>query len=133
MDSVRLRIPAGATFQRWLTVLLLLAVQLHFCSANYELPNGQACVECPTLSDDHSVPADGRVSSTDHGDCHDCCELKACDDSGAQKSVVTGTISLVLAIDLPPSAPQVSGGVSEPKSAIPVYFAGCPPTGPPSQ
>ena len=60
--------------------------QSHLCASEYVLPSGRPCRVCMTLVDAPRLDAEGikAASSGDalgarHGDCHDCCSIKACD------------------------------------------------------
>lgn len=117
---------------KWLTGLLLLFVQLHICQAEYTLPGGETCFTCPTLDqDDHSGTQVETLSAL-HGDCHDCCEIVPCDESGKEKAAVVQTFQVQLVLALPSDLPILEiPSIQEPLAEF-EFLEGCPPTGPPT-
>lgn len=91
---------------RWLIAGLLLLVQLHLCQAEYVLPSGQKCLTCPSLVEQHKD--DVQLSDGNHGDCHDCCELRPCDDNDKAPSAVLPVSLLNLTMALPIVEVQVT-------------------------
>ena len=55
--------------------------QSHLCASEYVLPSGQPCRVCSTLVDPPGVDASPHGTlQAPHGDCHDCCTVKTCDN-----------------------------------------------------
>lgn len=111
---------------------MLLVVQIHICQANYILPGGEVCEVCPKIAA-CDTSADAYVlTSSDHGDCHDCCQLQACDDSSSVKAPVASAPILSLDLDIP-FLPAISIQTVEIETLTTHFFLeGAPPTGPPS-
>lgn len=111
---------------------LLLLVQLHLCQAEYVLPGGETCFTCPMLSDDHDVSDTAQLASGAHGDCHDCCELRPCEDDGKVKAALAPVSVANLVLALPPALPLAEiPSFEEPRVEF-EFLAGCPSTGPPA-
>lgn len=116
-----------------LVAILLLFVQLHLCQAEYVLPGGEKCYTCVALDEADHGHAPLQVSEGEHGDCHDCCEIRPCDEGGKNEATVVPTSQNVLLMALPTALPNlVVPTVDEPYVTF-VYLAGCPPTGPPTE
>jgi hypothetical protein len=63
------------TLGRAVLALVLVLTQMHFCESVYVLPTGLECMECQQLL----LRGDNSAEMGDnHGDCHDCCKLRAC-------------------------------------------------------
>lgn len=63
-------------------LLTLLVGQSHLCAHEYVKPSGQICETCLVLDD---VPKPGIHPGASrlevaHGDCHDCCTIRSCDN-----------------------------------------------------
>ncbi len=122
---------------RWVSLLLitvLVAGRIHLCEPSYELPSGETCFICPSIGHDSRVQTSSPTAtlSSDHGDCHDCCELRACDDHGKVRhspSLIPGFDAPVCLIEPPELVPPSTGKFV---TQIP-YSAAAPPTGPPSR
>lgn len=117
---------------KWLMGLLLLFVQLHICQSEYTLPGGETCYTCPTLDQDDHEGTQVEFSSTKHGDCHDCCEIKPCDESGKEKAAAAQTFQFHLALALPSDLPILAIPLIQEPLAEFEFLEGCPPTGPPT-
>lgn len=106
---------------------LLLLLQVHVCSAEYQLPDGRACSVCATLEDSH----DASLSDSDHGDCHDCCEISACEaadnDAGIRSASPLPTFSLCLTAIVSAPVFALVRVSNDPYGIAESY----PPTGPP--
>ncbi len=64
-------------------IVTFLLGQSHLCASEYLLPSGQPCRVCLTLVDPPKLQASSAPSALHarHGDCHDCCTIRACDKS----------------------------------------------------
>lgn len=117
---------------KWLMGLLLLFVQLHFCQPEYTLPGGETCFTCPTLDQDDHDGTQVEFSAAKHGDCHDCCEIRPCDESGKEKAAVAQTFQFHLALALPSDLPLLTiTSIKEPIAEF-EFLDGSPTTGPPT-
>jgi hypothetical protein len=115
---------------KWLITAALLLVQIHICQAAYVLPTGRTCLVCPKIEEDGHTQA--QIAAKDqHGDCHDCCELRECDDAGKVKAKIAPPI-LSLAMALPIALLTVPVIQELEERVTTYYIEGCPPTGPPS-
>lgn len=117
---------------KWLMGLLLLFVQLHICQAEYTLPGGETCFTCPTLDQDDHIGTQVELSSQKHGDCHDCCEVKPCDEGGKDTAALAQALQFNLVFALPPTIPTINFLLIEEPVAEFEFLEGCPPTGPPA-
>jgi hypothetical protein len=73
---------------RLLSVVLsvvLLAAQFVCCQPSFILPDGSECTTCLTLQELESSKSAG-LTDADHGDCHDCCTLEACQGENKLKN-----------------------------------------------
>ena len=73
---------------RWVEVVLCavaLLANLHFCAPQWHLPDGSACIECPTI-DEHEEISSNHSEIRAHDDCHDCCTLEACSHTPSPKA-----------------------------------------------
>jgi hypothetical protein len=68
----------------FLSVVLLVA-QFVCCQPSFVLPDGSKCAACPVLQHEDQKP-DDELASQDHGDCHDCCTLEACQGENKLKN-----------------------------------------------
>lgn len=103
-----------AKYRGWTRLLLatlLLCINIHWCSASYELPNGKICGTCPTLSDAVNEEPQ-QVGTASHGDCHDCCELTVCHDSEDLPDAISNGKSY-----FPCIAPELTVTVNSPAPA----------------
>ncbi len=65
-----------------LLLLTLLVGQSHLCAHEYVKPSGQVCETCRALDDAPKPgihPGSSRLQAS-HGDCHDCCTIRSCDN-----------------------------------------------------
>lgn len=115
-------------------ILTFLLGQSHLCPSEYVLPSGQSCRVCPNL--DHAPKLKG-ASSQDalqarHGDCHDCCTVKACDKDPQPVKADSKRATTFTAI-LPPTfvlIPIVIARIrAELPTAVELYLPHGPPTG----
>lgn len=62
-------------------IMTFLLGQSHLCASEYVLPSGRVCPICETLVDSPKLKAASSETALKarHGDCHDCCKLRACD------------------------------------------------------
>ncbi len=118
-------------------LLLLIAVallQVHFCGPVFRMYDGSLCSTCPTLVDridPQIIPSE--VSTEEHGDCHDCCQLTKCSDSDEKQDVASVATPHSFLLDMPCQAVQVSIPDWPLLFCVPHYEPGAPATGPPSQ
>lgn len=117
----------GFTGRAFLFLTILFA-QVHFCNSEYVRPTGELCTECAATTE--LAPANSRLATL-HGDCHDCCSLRACETPQTQTSLtITPGFHIEFAC-LPasievPSIPVLGEPVQQ------FWFSTCaPPTGPP--
>jgi hypothetical protein len=122
---------------RVLRLILLVAVtmlQFHWCGPTFRTSDGLICTACSELSDSLDVHSDGSpITSKNHGDCHDCCELTTCSDSenkGQASASVSQTFEF-LALPLDTFAVSVPSVVAT--SPVAPFEPGRPATGPPSE
>jgi len=114
---------------RALLALVLVLTQLHFCESTYVRGTGSVCLECLAI-EDHGLCVGENAGS--HGDCHDCCEIQACE---TPQTFETPAPSHQFAFDFAILAdlivlPQVAE-ISAPWNAFP-FSCGARATGPPS-
>lgn len=62
---------------RLMVAVLLLGTEAHLCMPEFTKADGAPCTTCQTLQD---RPANHDEVAAAHGDCHDCCVIKPCDD-----------------------------------------------------
>jgi len=62
---------------RIMVAVLLVGTEAHLCLPEYTRANGDPCTTCQELTDQ---PAHHAEVANTHGDCHDCCVIKPCDD-----------------------------------------------------
>jgi hypothetical protein len=118
--------------KRLVLAMLLVVANLHFCREQFFLPDGALCVTCPTLEHENAeTPSQALKASNDHGDCHDCCTVKPCDDE-TPDDVAAQASSLVIPIAvLAERAPTLRLPLIELVPCEYLVLAGHPPTGPP--
>ncbi len=117
---------------RWVQQILIAIIalgQAHFCEPIYELPSGKACLACPTLS---HPPATISVIAEDHGDCHDCCELRACNGHENQELDTTAFGQVIQVAVLPSHLIVISGDRLISRSKVAVHIDSVPINGPPA-
>lgn len=114
---------------RALLASALVVAQMHFCASGYVRPSGETCLECATIKG-HPEPV-GSASDS-HGDCHDCCEIRACEGPKSFDSLSPAPqVALEFAI-LPLAVLQPELGLVGSVRNRFVFRDGAPPTGPPS-
>ena len=69
-------------FARALVAIALLLSQVHFGPPEYVTDQGAPCTACATIS---NLEECSQISSEPHGDCHDCCSIRACDEQASYK------------------------------------------------
>lgn len=116
----------------FLVSLLILLGQAHACQRTYILPNGEDCLKCSSLKDTCRQTSVASLKSALHGDCHDCCKIKPCDNKGKSTAPVVTISPAHLDIDLPMALRQPVPQGLQIAFQIPVFDDGCPATGPPS-
>lgn len=124
----------GQTLPRlgWLWCLLISLGQLHICTDRFVHEDGGLCLTCPDLDHpDHSVHSEQGSLADSHNDCHDCCELVACEDHPQLDSFVLQFASFEVFV------PAI--GLTLPKerrteefSLFLAHLCGHPPKGPPN-
>ncbi len=114
---------------RALLVLVLGLTQTHFCEANYVRPSGESCLECASIAD-HAEPLVGQADV--HGDCHDCCEIRKCEnpDNFRSQSQLPW-VTLAFAILPTPVVLPDFGDTTSVRDHFSIH-EGAPSTGPPS-
>lgn len=117
---------------KWLMGLLLLFVQLHLCQAEYILPGGETCFTCPALDQKDHTGTQVEVTGGNHGDCHDCCELKPCDEAGKDKVAVVQSFQVEVVFAIPGAIPTLVIPTLEQPYIEFEFIEGCPTTGPPA-
>ena len=112
--------------------------QSHLCASEYVLPSGQSCRVCLTLVDAPKLKASLSQNELQarHGDCHDCCSIKAC-DKDTQPLKADFKPAPVFAAILPPTFVFVSVIApvfrAELPPAVELYLPHGPPTDRPSR
>lgn len=130
--------PGRIAILRWfqlLLITLLLLGQFHLCEASYQLPNGQTCFACPKLDDKSCGDLKDRTPGLQarHGDCHDCCVLRACEDKSHESpTLAPGWAAFDLVACFPPKL-QILIPCGPLCGSMPMHIASAPITGPPSQ
>ena len=118
---------------KWIQTLLisvLLFGQVHLCRNDWQLPDGQSCVVCPTLLDDPGHAGASFQLPEQDKDCHDCCEIKQCDSHSSNPAISASVLPLSAPAIL--TDPGLVLAIPEPEVAsIAVYSESCPSTGPP--
>lgn len=69
-------------FVRALVAIVVLLSQAHFCPPEYVTDRGAPCTACATIS---ILEEFSQISAEPHGDCHDCCSIKSCDDQASDQ------------------------------------------------
>jgi hypothetical protein len=114
---------------RWVHLLLAWLIvlgQFHLCEPTYQFRDGRTCFTCPDLADAPTELADSVV----HNDCHDCCEIRACDDESPQDLALATSFSADVVLAIPPVF-EFLIPTRPIKFSVPVYQESAPPTGPP--
>jgi hypothetical protein len=114
---------------RWVHLLLAWLIvlgQFHLCEPTYQFRDGLTCNTCPKLVDAPDDLADGSV----HNDCHDCCEIRACDDESLQDLALATSFSADVVLAIPPVF-EFRIPTRPIEFSVPVYQESAPPTGPP--
>jgi len=118
---------------RWALALVLIVANLHWCREQFFLPDGALCGTCPTLEHKDSLDFERALTATDnHGDCHDCCTIKPCDDETPDDVAAKAsslTVHVAVLSEGPKTLPTILLGVVKREYLI---LAGHPPTGPPA-
>lgn len=127
---------------RWLHLLLitlLFAGQIHLCQASYRLPSGRECGVCPTLENHLFAQSSTFVDShgsqrivANHGDCHDCCEIRSCSGSEGHGQSALQSANFGLDFICLPTRFEFSVVAAPPIVTIAVHIESAPATGPPS-
>ncbi|MBX3111407.1 MAG: hypothetical protein KF857_05295 [Fimbriimonadaceae bacterium] len=65
---------------RVFVAVLLVGTQVHLCLPEYATATGDPCTKCQGLTDNIAQPLGDFALVGAHGDCHDCCFVKPCDD-----------------------------------------------------
>ncbi|MFZ4507658.1 MAG: hypothetical protein ACOYON_08200 [Fimbriimonas sp.] len=115
-----------------LLIWLLVLPQIHWCPPSFRLLDGSPCFTCPSLTQIEAAQDEHQnLASGEHGDCHDCCTLQACEkETKAQPNLIQASL---LFIDIPPTIRIAIIRPPEVETSIPTFKAGCPPTGPPDE
>jgi hypothetical protein len=116
----------------FLISFLILLGQVHACQTTYVLPDGKECFKCVALKDNCRQKSTPSLKSALHGDCHDCCKIKSCDNKGKPATVTSNLQPFNLDIDLPVAVRQPALVSHQQFFVIPVFSENCPATGPPS-
>ncbi len=116
----------------FLISFLILLGQVHACQTTYVLPDGKECLKCVTLKDNCRQSTTTSLKSALHGDCHDCCKIKACDNKVKSVPVASTGQNHSFDIDLPIAVRQPAFLSRQQFFVIPVFSENCPATGPPS-
>lgn len=120
---------------RWfhlLLISLLTLAQVHLCDASYVLPSGQTCLECPQLFHEIAPHEDASPElDASHGDCHDCCSIRSCDDH-ERAAKPSNSVNPVQFLAVLPNELVVFIPDSPEVRCIAVAIESAPPTGPPS-
>jgi len=114
---------------RWVHLLLAWLIvlgQFHLCEPSYQFRDGRTCFTCPELSDLPTQLEDG----SEHNDCHDCCEIRACDDESQQDLALASSFSAEVVLALP-TVFELLLPARLIEFSVPVYQESAPPTGPP--
>ena len=116
----------------FLVSFLILLGQVHACQTTYVLPDGKECLKCEILKDNCRQRSTASLKSALHGDCHDCCKIKSCDNKGKSASVTSTLQHFNIVIDLPIPIRQPALPGRQVFCAIPIFSENCPATGPPT-
>jgi len=127
---------------RWLHLLLislLFAGQVHLCQASYRLPTGRECSICPTL-DAHPFEFSSTVSDShdsnliagNHGDCHDCCQIRGCSESDGHGQSALQSVTFGVYFICFPTRFEFSFATLPQLVSVAVHIESAPATGPPS-
>lgn len=107
---------------------VLVLVQIHFCEPTYVRASGETCLECLELP----VHLDDVAGISDaHGECHDCCEIKACETPHGIESLATQLQVTFDYVILP--EPLLVPELAQAQTLSQRYYftRNAPPTGPP--
>lgn len=117
---------------QWLIAIAIFLSPIHLCKTGFFLPNGDNCLACPTLNDSVSDHSDGTVLTTaEHKDCHDCCTLKSCNETGKTKNVQATLAPVQMVMAMPTEIVIESFEALKLPPIKPVFIEGCPSKGPP--
>lgn len=112
---------------RWLMTFCLVASLIHFCPPEYITQSGAECSVCAIQQHDESVSAE----STPHGDCHDCCSIKSCDDKAPSIAKSNSSLQFEFNFLIPLSPLQIAFPIIEEGSEYRDFNPATPATGPP--
>ena len=79
-------------------VCIFLFSQLHICVSNYVTNMGVSCEKCVQIEPNNDCDA---TLASSHGDCHDCCSLRSCEDGNQAVAKVVSGSSFELVVVLP--------------------------------
>jgi len=110
-------------------IFCLLISLVHACPPEYITAAGTDCTLCLGL--DHEDNATKNISS--HGDCHDCCSIKSCDDQDRTIIKAPGSFQFELVGVFPTAPDVVTAPLADFVSSPLTFDPGRPATGPPRE
>ena len=112
---------------RWLMILCLVASLIHFCPPEYITQSGAECSVCAIQQHDESLSAEAAP----HGDCHDCCSIKSCDDKAPSVAKSNSSLQFEFNILIPLSQVEIALPIVEDGNLHQEFNPATPATGPP--
>ena len=116
-------------FARVLVTFFVLLAQVHICPPIYITEQGTHCSACAVISEPDDC---AQIIADPHGDCHDCCSIKSCDDGMTKQLLMLSSVNpWNFPFALPTHSLQVIGPeLSSPQGQI-EFDPSAPSTGPP--